>query len=110
MDKMEYLLDAEEFMQRAREAKRLPVVVQNAFKAVEFALKAYADVRLNRRIRGHSEAKSIAYSISGELGDKFTEFMDIYHGSYDREDGERIKRALELMEGIENEIRRRLAR
>jgi len=107
---MEYLLDAEEFMQRAREAKRLPVVVQNAFKAVEFALKAYADERLNRRIRSHSEAKSVAYGISEELGDKFTEFMDIYHGSYDREDGERIRRALKLMGEIEDEIRRRLAK
>jgi len=105
---MEYLLDAEEFMQRARDARRLPVVVQNAFKAVEFALKAYADERLSRRIRSHSEAKSVAYSISDELGDKFTEFMDIYHGSYDREDGERIKRALKLMEEIGDEIKRRL--
>ena len=99
---MEYLLDAEEFMQRARDARRLPVVVQNAFKAVEFALKAYADERLSRRIRSHSEAKS------DELGDKFTGFMDIYHGSYDREDGERIKRALKLMEEIGDEIKRRL--
>lgn len=110
MDKMEYLLDAEEFMQRARDARRLPVVVQNAFKAVEFALKAYADERLNRRIMSHSEAKSVAYNISEELGDKFTEFMDIYHGSYDREDGERVKRALKLMEEIEDEIKRNLAR
>lgn len=96
-------------MQRAREAKRLPVVVQNAFKAVEFALKAYADQKLNRRIRSHSEAKSIAYSIDKELGNKFTEFMDIYHGSYDREDGERAKRALKLMGEIVNEIEHKLA-
>lgn len=107
---MEYLLDAEEFMQRARDGRRLPVIVQNAFKAVEFALKAYADKRLDRRIRSHSEAKSVAYDISRELGDKFTEFMDIYHGSYNREDGDRAKRALKLMEEIENEIRRRLAK
>jgi len=79
-------------------------------KAVEFALKAYADERLNRRIRSHSDAKSVAYGISEELGDKFTEFMDIYHGSYDREDGERIRRALKLMGEIEDEIRRRLAK
>jgi hypothetical protein len=106
---MEYLLDAEEFMQRARDAKRLPVVVQNAFKAVEFALKAYADERLNHRIRSHSEAKNVAYSISKDLGDKFTEFMDIYHGSYDREDGERARWALKLMGEIVDEIKRRLA-
>jgi hypothetical protein len=107
---MEYLADAEEFAQKAKGAKRLPVVIQNAFKAVEFALKAYAAKRLDRRITSHSEAKSIAYAVSERAGDAFTEFMDIYHGSYDRENGGRARRALELMEVMVDEINRELAR
>lgn len=106
---LEYLADAEEFTQKARGAKRLPVVIQNAFKAVEFALKAYAAKRLDRRITSHSEAKSVAYAVSEKVGDAFTEFMDIYHGSYDREDGERARRALQLMGEMVDEIHRELA-
>lgn len=104
------MADAEEFAQKARDAKRLPVVIQNAFKSVEFALKAYAAKRLDRRITSHSEAKSIAYAVSEKVGDAFTEFMDIYHGSYDREDGGRARRALELMGEIVDEIDRKIAR
>lgn len=59
MEKMEYLADAEEFVQKAKDAKRLPVVIQNAFKAVEFALKAYATKRLDRRITSHSKLKAL---------------------------------------------------
>ena len=107
---MEYLADAEEFAQKARDAKRLPVAIQNAFKAVEFALKAYAAKRMERRITSHSEARSVAYTVSEKVGDAFTEFMDIYHGSYDREDGGRANRALELMGVMVDEINRELAR
>jgi HEPN domain-containing protein len=106
----EFLLDAEEFAQGARSTKRLPVVIQNAFKAVEFGLKAYAVRKLGRRITSHSEAKSVAYEVSEKLGDAFVEFMDLYHGSYNREDGERAKRAIKLMEEIIDEIKRNLAR
>ena len=78
---MEYLADAEEFAQKARGAKT-----------------------------SHSEAKSVAYAVSEKVGDAFTEFMDICHGSYDRENGERVKRALELMGEMVDEISRELAR
>jgi hypothetical protein len=107
--KIDFLLDAKEFAQKARDSERLPVAIQNAFKAVEFALKAYAVERLNRRVTSHSEAKSVAYAVSKRVGDAFVEFMDLYHGSYDREDGGRMKRALELMGVMLDEIKRALA-
>lgn len=100
--------DAREFARLARGSDRLPTGVQNAFKAVEFALKAYAHEEMNRRVRGHGEAKRVAYEIGKDVGDDFAEFMDIYHGSYDRDDGERLERALELMEGLIDEIEGRL--
>ena len=43
------------------------------------------------------------------VGDAFVESMDLYHGSYDREDGKRVERALKLMEEMLNEIEPTLA-
>lgn len=50
VDKEEFLEDAGEFARLARSSERLPTGVQNAFKAVEFALKAYAHEKMNRRV------------------------------------------------------------
>ena len=104
---MEYLRDAGEFAKAARTMESPAVVIQNAFKAAEFALKAYAS-KLNRRIDSHADAKRIAYTISDEVGREFTELLDIYSGSYRREDGERASRASELMGRIIDEVESRL--
>lgn len=104
---MEYLRDGREFAEAARMTKSPAVAIQNAFKAAEFALKAHA-TKLNRRIDSHADAKFVAYSIGEEIGRKFTELLDIYHGSYRREDGERASRAVELMEEIIREVESRL--
>lgn len=105
---MEYLRDAEEFADAAKTASSPAVIIQNAFKAAEFALKAYAS-EINRRIDSHAAAKSVAYSISDEIGRTFTELLDLYTGSYRREDGDRAKRAIELMGRIIHEAEHQLA-
>lgn len=106
---MEYLHDAEEFAEAARTMGSPAVIIQNAFKAAEFALKAYAS-KLNRRIDSHSDAKRVAYLISDGVGRAFTELLDLYDGSYRREDGERAKRAIELMGRIIDEVESRFTK
>lgn len=106
--RVEYLQDAREFADAARTMGSPAVIIQNAFKATEFALKAYAS-KINRRIDSHAAAKRVAYSISDEIGRTFTELLDLYEGSYRREDGDRANRAIELMEGVIHEVEHRLA-
>lgn len=106
---MEYLRDAEEFAKTAKTMASPTVVIQNAFKAAEFALKAYAS-RLNRRIDSHADAKRVAYAIGDEIGRAFTELLDIYYGSYRREDGEKAGRAIELMDGIVDGVESRFTK
>lgn len=106
---MEFLRDAREFAEAAKSAEVPAVVIQNAFKAAEFALKPVA-YRHNERIRSHTDAKRAAHKINPEVGRAFTELLDIYHGSYDRKDGERGKRAIELMGRILDEVERYLAK
>jgi len=105
---MEYLQDAREFANAARAAEIPTVTIQNAFKAAEFALKPVA-YNFNERIRSHTDAKRIAHKISSAVGQAFIELLDIYHGSYDRKDGKRAERAIELMEEILDEVERYLA-
>jgi len=104
---VEYIRDAKEFAKAARMMDSPAVIIQNAFKAAEFALKAFAN-KLNRRIDSHSDAKHIAYSLSDEIGKAFTELLDLYGGSYRREDGDRANRAVKLMERIIDEVESRL--
>lgn len=108
MGNMEYLQDAREFGEIAKSAEVPAVAIQNAFKAAEFALKPVA-YKSNERIRSHTDAKRVAHKIGPEVGRAFTELLDIYHGSYDRKDGERAKRAIELMGRILDEVERHLA-
>lgn len=106
---MEFLKDAREFAEAAKSAEVPTVVIQNAFKAAEFSLKPIAH-KFNERIRSHTDAKRAVHKISSEVGRAFTELLDIYHGSYDRKDGERAKRAIELMERILDEVERYLTK
>ena len=106
---MEYLRDAKEFAEAARMMDSPAVIIQNAFKAAEFALKAFAG-KLNRRVDSHADAKRVAYSISDEIGRAFTELLDLYGGSYRREDGKRATRAVKLMGRIIDEVESRLTK
>lgn len=106
---MEYLQDSKEFADAAKVAEVPSVIIQNAFKATEFALKPVA-YKFNERIRSHTDAKRIAHKISPEIGRAFTELLDIYHGSYDRKDGKQAGRAIKLMEEILNEVERYLTK
>lgn len=105
---MGYLQDAEDFATAAKTLNSSTVVIQNAFKAAEFALKAYA-TKLNQRIDSHADAKRVAYLLGDKIGRAFTELLDLYHGSYRREDGKKADRAIELMETITDEAKSRLA-
>lgn len=106
---MEYLQDAREFADAAKAAEAPSVIIQNAFKAAEFALKPIA-YKFNERIRSHTDAKRIAHRIGPEAGRAFTELLDIYHGSYDRKNGGRARLAIELMGKILDEVERYLAK
>jgi HEPN domain-containing protein len=106
---MEYLGEAREFARVARSAELPTVAIQNAFKAAEFALKPVAH-GFSERIHSHADAKRIAHRIGPGAGRAFTELLDIYHGSYDRKDGKKAERAIELMEEIMDEAKRYLAR
>lgn len=105
---MGYLEDAREFADIATAAEAPAVAIQNALKAAEFALKPVAH-KFNERIRSHADAKRTAHKIGPEARRAFTELLDLYHGSYDRRDGERAERAIELMERILDEVKRYLA-
>ena len=106
---MEYLQDSKEFADAAKAAEAPSVIIQNAFKAAEFSLKPVA-YKFNERIRSHTDAKRITHKIGPDIGRAFTELLDIYHGSYDRKDGKRAGRAIELMEEILDEVERYLAK
>ncbi len=97
-----------DFAEAAKSVEAPTVVIQNAFKAAEFALKPVA-YKFGERIRSHTDAKRAAHKINPEVGRAFTELLDIYHGSYDRKNGERAKRAIELMGRILDEVERYLA-
>ncbi|MFQ6056007.1 MAG: hypothetical protein ACE5J9_00900 [Methanosarcinales archaeon] len=109
MKEEDYLLDAEDFAKAARRTSRYVVVLQNAFKAVEFAVSAWALKAKKPLPRDHYQSENLAYLISKNFGKKFTELKHLYLGSYKRRDGEDAKRALKLMEEMLNEIKNRIA-
>jgi len=80
------------------------VAIQNAFKAVEYALFSYAKKQGKRIPEAHYQAENLAHRLSGDFGRKFTELFRMYLGSYRLEDGERRTRALKLMDELLREM------
>lgn len=97
---------ARDFAEKARAATTSAVAIQNAFKAVEYALSAYAKGHGKRIPEAHYQAENLAHRLSRDIGRKFTELFRMYLGSYRLEDGERRARALELMNELLEEMRK----
>lgn len=99
-EKKEYaecLKSAREFARLALESDVSSVVIQNAHKAVEFALSAYAIKKNLPMPRDHWECKNFAYKINSDFGKDFAELFRMYLGAYRLEDGIKAKRAKALM-------------
>jgi|GEM_PF-3294787 len=95
---------ARDFAEKARAATTSAVTIQNAFKAVEYALSAYARVHGKRVPEAHYQAENLAHRLSRDFGRKGTELFRMYRGSYRLEDGERKKQALKLMDELLGEM------
>jgi len=88
---------AREFAKLAFESNVSSVVIQNAHKAVEFALSVYAIKKGLPIPRDHWESKNFAYKISKDFGKDFAELFRMYLGAYRLENGIKAKRAKALM-------------
>lgn len=100
----DYLESAKEFAKVAMNSKISPIVIQNAHKAVEFALSVYA---IDKRIelpRDHWQSKNLTYKISRDFGVKFGKLLRLYLGAYRLENGKRAEIAKELMISMLREL------
>jgi len=70
-------------------------------------LSAYAEVHGKRLPEAHYQAENLAHRLSRDIGRKFTELFRMYLGSYRLEDGKKMARALELMNELLEEVRKR---
>ncbi|MEW6329767.1 MAG: hypothetical protein AB1468_06690 [Candidatus Micrarchaeota archaeon] len=93
----EYSAAAKEFARLALDSQVPYVVLQNTHKAVEFALSAYAIKKGLALPRDHWQSASLAHKISANFGKKFSELLRMYLGSYRLENGEKAKKAKQLM-------------
>lgn len=97
MEYQEYLEAAREFAEKALNSSAPPVVIQNAHKAVEFALMVYVLKGKKRMPRDHWQTKNLAYRIDKNLGKSFAALLRMYLGAYRAEDGKRARKARRLM-------------
>lgn len=97
---------ARDFADLARRAASPAAAIQNAFKAAEYAVNAAAPLFKRRRPATHDESKNLAYKISIRCGKSFGRLLVIYLGSCRHENGARMKKALELMEEVFEEVRK----
>lgn len=104
MRREEYLDAAREFARDALRGRAPPVVIQNAHKAVEFALMVYSIDSKGPMPRDHWQTKNLAYRISKDFGKKFGTLMEYYLGAYRGEDGDRAERARKLMVELLKEL------
>ena len=104
----EYLEGAREFAKAALEASSPPVIIQDAFKATEFALMAYSAKTKRQVPLDHYATKNVAHRLGKLYGDKFGELLRYYLRSYRLEDGERAKRAKNIMRLIIGEVEKRV--
>jgi hypothetical protein len=102
----DFIVAARDFADKARAATTSAVAIQNAFKAVEYALSAYAQKHGKRIPEAHYRVENLAHKLSKSIGHKFTELFRFYRGSYRLEDGERMKQALKLMDELLQELRK----
>jgi len=102
--KKEYINATKEFAKLALNSSESAVVIQNAHKAVEFALSVYAIEKRLALPRDHWQSKDLAYKISTEFGKNFAELLRMYLGAYRLENGKNAKKAKELMTKMLKEL------
>ncbi len=102
----DFIAAARDFSDKARTAVTSAVAIQNAFKAVEYALSAYAQKHGKRLPDAHYRVENLAHRLSKSVGRKFTELFRLYRGSYRLEDGEKKRQALKLMNELLLELKK----
>jgi HEPN domain-containing protein len=100
----EYLENAKEFTRMALKSKLSAVTIQNAHKAVEFALCGYAEKIGYRIPRDHWETKNLAYRINKKMGKDFSSLLSMYLGAYRLKNGDRMEEAINLMKKMLEEL------
>lgn len=100
----EYLDVAREFAKHALYSKTPSVAIQDAHKAVEFALCVYATKKGLAIPRDHWQTKNLAYRISREFGKNFGLLLEFYLGAYRLKNGSKAKKALALMSKMLGEL------
>lgn len=99
-----YRNSAKEFARFALDSKEPTVIIQNAHKASEFALMAYA-IKISKPIpKDHWSTVDFAFKINKEFGRKFNRLFKSYLGAYRLENGNKAKEARELMIEIIREL------
>lgn len=96
----EYLENAKEFAKTTLQSKLAAVAIQNAHKAVEFALCGYAEKNGIRIPKDHWETKNFAFRISKEMGKNFSSLLDMYLGAYRLKNGKRKEEAIKIMKSM----------
>lgn len=93
----EYLDAAREFAKTALGSQMPAVVIQNAHKAVEFALMVYCAKRELPLPTDHWQTKNLAYRVGKNFGKSFGELLRLYLRAYRVKNGEAAKSAKKLM-------------
>lgn len=101
-----YIQTVRDLANNALHTKAPPAVIQDAYKAVEFALCLYAFEKKKPVPKNHLEAKNLAYRLDKSLGRKFGALLDWYYGSYGLRDGKRAEAAKQSMREILEEVGR----
>lgn len=102
--KQEYADAARDFARVALGSSSSPVAIQNAHKAAEFALSAYALKKGLPLPRDHWQSASLAHRISPEFGRDFSTLLRMYLGAYRLENGKTAQKAKDLMLKLLKEI------
>lgn len=92
-----YLNSAREFATVALSSKEPAVIIQNAHKASEFALMAYAIKTRKPVPKDHWSTVDLAFDIDKEFGKKFNMLLKYYLGAYKLESEDKAKDAIKLM-------------
>jgi hypothetical protein len=100
----EYLAAAREFAKTALSSEVPAVVIQNAHKAVEFALMVYCSKKELSLPMDHWQTKNLAYRIDRSFGKAFGELLRMYLRAYRVKDGGAAQRAKELMRKLVRRI------
>lgn len=100
----DFVAPAKEFAKMALSGKEGPTIVQNAHKAVVFALSAYAEAKGRKTPTDYWETENLARTIAPEVGRKFGTLLRMYLGSYRLRNGKNAKLAIEIMKAILTEL------